>query len=111
MIDIVRDGGFILHNVEDHIGETILQCGASVTFYMSLTLVFLSLTVMVITISIYGKKWKKVSFGKLLHKLVIGMMDGAMLLAVIPIMYILMETLIYRSIIENIYIVLTRIFW
>lgn len=110
MVDINRDG-FILHNVEDHIGEIILQCGASIAFYMAMALMFVLLTVMVVTIAVYGAKWRKIPFGKLLQKISVGIMDGAMLLLIMPFVYVLMETLIYRSLIENIYIVLTRIFW
>ena len=83
---------------------------SSVSFYSAITTALMGLVIALISMCLYGDKLKLVKFGRFLRKVAIFLMKGSMLLLILPLLYGLEATIIFRSFLENCYIILTKVF-
>lgn len=83
---------------------------SSALFYIALAMAIMAIVIASITIGLYGKKANKVGFEKLLRKLAIFLMNGSLLMAILPLIYIIEGTITFRSLFESCYIILTKVF-
>jgi len=90
--------------------EVVVAYIVSASFYISILLTAIAFIISFLAVSLYKDKANKVGFGKLLRKVTIFLLDGALMMMIIPIIYILLATILFRSLIENIIIVVTKIF-
>jgi len=83
---------------------------SSASFYVAVVFGLISLATAMLAIGLYGKRANKVGFGKLLRKMATLFIELSFLMAIPPIIYVFECTLIFRSLIENCYIILTKVF-
>lgn len=90
--------------------DEAIAFASSAAFYVAVALAIMAIAVAVIAIGIYGRRANKVGFGGLLRKIAIFLMDGSLLAAILPFVYAIEATITFRSLAENIYIILTKVF-
>jgi hypothetical protein len=90
--------------------DEAIAFASSASFYAAIAVGLMGLAIAIVAIGIYGDKANKIGFGKLLRKIAVFFLDGSMLFMILPFLYIVEATITFRSLIENFYIVLTKVF-